>query len=608
MPVFNQAYFIRRAIRSLQKQTFKEWELIIIDDGSTDQTEEFVQEYLSAPNIVLLRNEQNEGLGRAVNRGLDKAAYDHVAYLPADDYYFENHLADLAACFDKYDDVSLAYSGMQYARNDTMGYMKDTEARGVRSGFGLQMVQVAHVKTADRWVERSEWETDNLFVTFWRKLLDHGDFAATRNITCFWTQHPKQRHKLISEGRGGGISVFKGHYKMRQPLKLRVHKNKFIDEEVSYKDFRKPPVYAADRLKILLVGELAYNPERIYALEEAGHELYGLWLKRPPLSFYTVGPLQFGHIRDIDNDNWQEEIRRIKPDIIYGLLNFAAVGLAYDVMRANPDIPFVWHYKEGPGVSLKNGDWEKLMYLYANADGKIYLNKYVREWYEQFVPSSGVSFIMDGDLPKGDYFRKPYSPKLSAVDGAVHTLVTGRMIGLSPYDMRVLADNDIHVHLYSENYLSQREGQNVRFAEVAPDHFHVHKHCSHLQWVEEFSRYDAGWLHCFRSMNRGDMMTASWDDLNIPARMSTYAAAGLPVIQRDNLGHTVVMQEIAREHDFGIFFNTPHELVAQLRDKELMVRCSDNMKNHRELFFFDSYVGGLIDFFKQVISKKNGSR
>lgn len=96
---------------------------------------------------------------------------------------------------------------------------------------------------------------------------------------------------------------------MPQPLKLRVHKNKFIDEEKLYEQFRRPAVYGQDSLKILLVGELAYNPERVYALEQAGHKLYGLWLKRPPLSFYTVGPLPFGYVVDLTYDNWRREIR-----------------------------------------------------------------------------------------------------------------------------------------------------------------------------------------------------------------------------------------------------------------------------------------------------------
>ena len=53
-----------------------------------------------------------------------------------------------------------------------------------------------------------------------------------------------------------------------------------------------------DDLKILLVGELAYNAERVLALEERGHKLYGLWTPEP-YWWNTVGPLPFGHVEDI---------------------------------------------------------------------------------------------------------------------------------------------------------------------------------------------------------------------------------------------------------------------------------------------------------------------
>ena len=55
MPTYNQASFIRRAILSLQKQTYQNWELIIINDGCTDETGFFVADYLSDPKIRYIK-------------------------------------------------------------------------------------------------------------------------------------------------------------------------------------------------------------------------------------------------------------------------------------------------------------------------------------------------------------------------------------------------------------------------------------------------------------------------------------------------------------------------------------------------------------------------
>jgi glycosyltransferase involved in cell wall biosynthesis len=428
MPTYNQACFIRRAILSLRQQTYKNWELIIVNDGCTDNTEEYLSDVLSDSQITYIKNDKNRGLGYALNQGLSVAKYDYIAYLPSDDFYYKNHLESVKEKLEQYEGVALVYSGMKFAATDTMNFFPDNEANGTRREYCLQLVQTVHKKTADRWVERNEWVTEDLFLMFWNKLLDKGAFVATQSITCFWTSHPFQRHKIIAEKYRGGLNYYRAYYQVDKPIKLRISKYKFTDEEVLYKDFRARVKPDKNPLKIVLVGELAYNSERIYALEEAGHQLYGLWIRRPPFSFNAVGPVPFGHIEDIPFDSWEKRIREIQPDIIYGLLNFVAVGLACEVLKKNPDIPFVWHFKEGPSVCLNNGLWNDLIYLYTFADGKIYLNQTVKEYYEQFTPSGKLTYILDGDLPKQDYFHVPFTQRLSESDGAIHTLVAGRMI------------------------------------------------------------------------------------------------------------------------------------------------------------------------------------
>jgi glycosyltransferase involved in cell wall biosynthesis len=265
-------------------------------------------------------------------------------------------------------------------------------------------------------------------------------------------------------------------------------------------------------------------------LEEAGHQLYGLWIQRPPFSFNAVGPVPFGHIEDIPFDYWEQRIREIQPDVIYALLNFPVVPLACQVLKKNPDIPFVWHFKEGPSVCLNNGLWNDLIYLYTFADGKIYLNQTVKDYYDQFTPSGQLTYILDGDLPKQDYFHKPFSKRLSESDGDIHTLVAGRMIGIN--------------HIY----------------------------------------------------------------MNIPARINTYMAAGLPVIQRDNTGHIVATQQRIEELNIGILFNRYDDLAERLKDKATMEQLRANVMEHRLLFSFDYHVPELIAFFRKVIEHKKGKQ
>lgn len=604
MPTYNQASFIRRAILSLHKQTYPNWELIIINDGCTDETEIFISDFLVDERVVYIKNETNQGLGYALNQGLELAKYDLIAYLPSDDYYFENHLETIKSSFDGDDDVELVYTGVRYDVRDTLFGAHDTESSGTRRGFAMQLVQTAHKKVKERWVERNEWLSDDLFAMYWRKLTPYGAFVRTDKISCFWTSHPFQRHSIISEKYSGGLNKARSFYKIQSPVKLRIAKEKYLDEEELYSNFRELVPVAQDSLKILIVGELAYNPERIFALEQAGHKLYGLWIPHPNCSFATVGHLPFGHIEDLSNNNWQEEIERIQPDVIYALLNWEAVSWAYKVLRAFPDIPFVWHFKEGPFVSLRGGNWNKLIYLYVHSTVKIFLNDVVKQWFEQFIPTVGLSFVMDGDLPKEEYFKDNFSSKLSAKDGEVHTVVTGRMIGISDRELKILADNKIHIHLYTENYHASRAKQLKCFQIKYPNYFHLHSHCSPANWTKELSQYDAGWMHCVRSSNGGDLLKATWDDLNMPARISTYASAGLPIIQIDNSGNIVAAEEYLRKLDIGLFFSDFYDLSNKLKNTDAIEILRNNVLANRKKFCFDYYVPELISLFRKAINKK----
>ena len=264
MPTYNQRAYIRRAILSLIQQSYPEWELIIVDDGCTDGTKEQITDYLdSYPNITYLRIETNQGMGYAINQGLAVAKYNHIAYLPSDDFYYVDHLKDIKEKFEESKEAVLVYTGMKYDLNDTVAQPGNYQTLGFREGYSLQLVQTAHFKTEDKWLERKEWVTENLASMFWDKLEGKGDFVPTNKVSCDWTNHPYQRHKLIFERHGGSVNHYRKYYKTKGPIKIRISDFKFIDEVELYKNARKKIEPKRDSLKILLVGELAFHPDRI---------------------------------------------------------------------------------------------------------------------------------------------------------------------------------------------------------------------------------------------------------------------------------------------------------------------------------------------------------
>ena len=93
MPVYNEEKTIKKAVESVLKQTYREIELIIIDDASTDSTPKIISELAKEDDrIVMLRNSVNRGITYSLNRGLRKASGKYIARIDGDDWYHPRKL------------------------------------------------------------------------------------------------------------------------------------------------------------------------------------------------------------------------------------------------------------------------------------------------------------------------------------------------------------------------------------------------------------------------------------------------------------------------------------------------------------------------------------
>lgn len=104
--VYNGEKYLREAVDSILGQTFRDFEFIIVDDGSTDRTWAILQSY-NAPRIVLLRNQENIGLTRSLNKGLAAARGEYIARMDADDVSLPERLEKQVAYLDAHSEVGL---------------------------------------------------------------------------------------------------------------------------------------------------------------------------------------------------------------------------------------------------------------------------------------------------------------------------------------------------------------------------------------------------------------------------------------------------------------------------------------------------------------------
>jgi len=111
IPTFNRASIVVRAIRSVLGQTCQDWELIVVDDGSTDGTEQVVRGF-SDKRITYIRHDRNLGGGAARNTGIRHAQGEYVAFLDSDDEWLPEKLQKELEVFRSSDPVvGLVYTG-----------------------------------------------------------------------------------------------------------------------------------------------------------------------------------------------------------------------------------------------------------------------------------------------------------------------------------------------------------------------------------------------------------------------------------------------------------------------------------------------------------------
>lgn len=114
---YNYGHFLAQAIESVLGQTYKNIELIIVNDGSTDNTDEVVRIYLSDSRVSYLK-QANLGQSRAKNAGIEKARGDYVAFLDGDDQWLPEKLALQLPLFGKDPSIGVVYSRMRCINED----------------------------------------------------------------------------------------------------------------------------------------------------------------------------------------------------------------------------------------------------------------------------------------------------------------------------------------------------------------------------------------------------------------------------------------------------------------------------------------------------------
>lgn len=133
MPLYNKAPYVRKAIESVLGQTYSDWELVVVDDGSNDNSAGIAQQTINGYANCRLIHQENSGVSMARNNGVDLSHGDYICFLDADDWWEPTFLEEMAGLIDEFPDAGI------YGTNYTIVNENKRKTRvapvGVPEGF-----------------------------------------------------------------------------------------------------------------------------------------------------------------------------------------------------------------------------------------------------------------------------------------------------------------------------------------------------------------------------------------------------------------------------------------------------------------------------------------
>lgn len=148
IPLYNKAPYVVKALRSVMSQTFREFEVIIIDDGSTDQSYEVAQNFILQTTNFKLHTQPNQGVSVARNNGVKIAQYPYICFLDADDWWAPTFLDEMKALIDEFPDAGIYGTSYNKVKNG-----KHIPANiGVEEGFIKGEINYCQVYAKTMWM------------------------------------------------------------------------------------------------------------------------------------------------------------------------------------------------------------------------------------------------------------------------------------------------------------------------------------------------------------------------------------------------------------------------------------------------------------------------
>ncbi|MFC1656803.1 glycosyltransferase [Patescibacteria group bacterium] len=261
MPVKDREDLIGMAINSVLKQTFQNWELIIINDHSTDNTEKIIKQY-SDPRIKLFNQTKDKhGIAAARNLAVDKSQADIIVPTDSDDYNYPQRFQKIVDYFEKHPDTDLYYGRIELYYIDTkktvLRYHQEYKSELLRYINFVPQPAVAYKKSTflelGKYNETLEVSED---YDLWLRMSEKNKkFGSEDEIVVKLTKHPGSVRAKDVKGHKSVLEVVREKHNIHiRDLKIERFKE-LANPEVF--DFYTEP----QRIKLWFGEKAEFNPD-----------------------------------------------------------------------------------------------------------------------------------------------------------------------------------------------------------------------------------------------------------------------------------------------------------------------------------------------------------
>lgn len=253
--IYNGQHTLHQALESISLQTFQDFEVICIDDGSSDQTPHILKEWRTRLNkrLIILRNEKNIGLTKSLNIGLKKAAGIYIARLDADDTWESTKLEKQVSFLEAHSDYGIVGTN-HYNIYEAQGHPKPV------------YLPQTHLEITKKLFRRNPFAHSSILART-DLLRSVGGYAETIRygqdydlwLRCFpLTKFYNLQEFLCTRNVANGISVVKQNAQMRQSIRTRLRYIPRYDKNL------KNYFYLLEPLAVILTPDFIKNIKRRY--------------------------------------------------------------------------------------------------------------------------------------------------------------------------------------------------------------------------------------------------------------------------------------------------------------------------------------------------------